>query len=96
MTSLEEIDKSFTTSWNELFHWYTSHPTSPYLFIGDYDKIKNIFRDLTDARINRTEFSNLLAGSREEVEKCIAEIKLLTNDHSLFKRCGHLFFLCYN
>lgn len=75
MTSLEEIDKLFKTSWKELFQWYNYHPTSPYLHIGDYDEIQKIFRDLTDARINRTEFSDLLASSREEVEKCIAEIE---------------------
>lgn len=75
MTSLEEVKQLFETSWKKFYYWKTNNPSSPYLFIGDYDKIQNIFRDLTEARINRTEFSDLLAKARKAVEECEGKLE---------------------
>lgn len=74
-TSLEEIGKIFETYWKDLSHWNDEHPDSPQFYMQKHREMEGIFKQVTRAEINRTEFADLLADSRNEVENCIAEIE---------------------
>ena len=75
---LDHMNRIFETSWEKLFFWQRKHngKNLPNLIIQDYSKVREIFVNVTDGRINRKEFADALAQSRVAVEECIEKIRL--------------------
>lgn len=74
---LDEMNGIFKDSWGKLFSWNSRHERENLygLFIQDYEHVAATFCRLTSAYINRKEFKDALAESREAVEECIKKMQ---------------------
>ena len=77
LCSRSKMERIFNSSWQSLFNWNDLNRAEiiPYLHLQDYHTVEHAFLKVESACINREEFSNALAESRESVARHIEQIK---------------------
>lgn len=73
---LKDFIKILESSWRKLINLGGgTYKKIPYFCMHDYGEIRGIFYDVTQARINRIEFKELLSKSCESIEEAIRKIQ---------------------
>lgn len=87
--SLEEISKSFKTTWQSLYSWNKDHSGVPHLDMKVYQRnAKNTFDKLFEAKINRAEFADFFAELKATVEAYEKELeKRLSEKRQELNQC---------
>lgn len=94
LSPLKDLNEIFESSWRKLISLSRSRKEIPCFYMQDYSEVCRIFFDVTQARINRVEFKELLAKSCESIEEAIRKIQSKLSEEEekldqLYKEFAH-------